>query len=220
MNRYKFILFFTCTLSLFFGLKIQGESQKYYRLRSKVTEYFNGGKLATAHHESGHALVLLKKDCGTVLLSICLQHEKKSLGHVSSSMVKNKTREQKINTIMMLLAGGISEQLLKRKPFGSVQDAFWDLLDGATLASDDLCKARQIVKELLEGTHDSSRIICLTFKEEEDELLKKYYYETLTFLRAHQNDIRRLVEALLQRPFLTADEVEGIVNFRSTSFKN
>ena len=211
MNRFKCLVTFICTLSLLIVLNIQGESHGCYGVISRINEYGNGGKSVTAYHEAAHVLVALKKDCGSVLISVCLQHDKESVGHVSLSGMRIKTYEQKINTIIMLLAGGISEQLVKRKKFVCKEDGFWDLLEGANLASDDLFEAREIAKELLQGTHDSFRIIPRTFKEEEDELLEECYHASVKLLKEHQNDIKRIAENLLKKTFLTADEVRTIL---------
>lgn len=176
-----------------------GRMSKFHKFLNKRCKTID----AIAYHEAGHTLVTVRKNCGRELKWTSIQLCKTMLGYVYTLDYHKKTYLQKINTIIMLLAGGISEQHYKGKKIKNTNAGFADLLLLSS-ASIDVQTARALVQDMI----DNNELV----QQDVDNLLKKYYAETVEFLVQHQNDLQVLAQALLDKKFLSCYETYKLLH--------
>lgn len=170
-----------------------GKLSKFHKFlykRSKSLE-------AVAYHEAAHTIVTVYKDCGRNLKWTSIQLCKSMFGYVYTLDFCKKTYHQKINTIMMLLAGGVGEQIFAGKKFAEADYGFADLVSICSTKM-DVQEARDIVQEMIAGKE--------IVQQDVDDVLKKYYVETVLFLVQHQDDLKIIAKALLEKKFLSCYE--------------
>lgn len=152
---------------------------------------------AIAYHEAGHTILTVHKNCGRDLKWTSIQLCTSMFGYVYTLDYHKKTYHQKTNTIMMLLAGGAGEQIFKGKKFTTIDDGFADLVSTHTTTI-DVQQARNLVQEMIANKE--------IVQQNVDGVLKKYYAETVAFLTQHQDDLKVIAQALLEKKFLSCHE--------------
>jgi ATP-dependent Zn protease len=170
-----------------------GRMSKFHKFLNKRCKNID----AIAYHEAGHTLVTVRKNCGRELKWTSIQLCKTMLGYVYTLDYNQKTYRQKINTIVMLLAGGVSEQYYKGKKFKNNDEAFADLLLLCS-ARVDVQTARSLIQDMIVNNELAQQDV--------DTILKKYYAETVEFLLQHQGDLEVIAQALLDKKFLSCYE--------------
>ena len=157
-------------------------------------------RLSYAYHEAGHALTLLKLDCGRELEQLTLSPSMQtgfggipfySASHVNSKKLEdNITLEQAYNWLICELSGEAAENLLHDTPGKSRLSAAHDKKTAKKIA-------RHIAKHLPESSIK--------------QLLAKAYMDTGVFMQDNQSALKDLAQALYKHKTLSAQEARTTI---------
>jgi len=167
-----------------------------------------------AHHEAGHAVMLVIMDTGSDLLFVSIQPyqrycEKKiknviNQGYASSAVKFNVSIDQYLDRIKMLFAGGISElELLD--PNKSELHTLHDFLALPGIFND--LERANIIKDLLFSEHDTSSD---NYKKIDDKIREQFNL-TCIAVKESQPAIKIIAQELLQEKVISGKRVAEIV---------
>ena len=170
-----------------------------------------------AYHESGHALVgWMLKHTDALLKVTILPRTSQALGFAQYTPVDKKlySPEEMLDRMCMALGGRVAEAIT----FNSI----------TTGAQNDLEKVTQMANAQIKvfgfndnvgllsfedngGIRPYSKRLQATIDHEARQLITEAYQLTEALLRKHQEELRTLAEALLERETLNYDDVEKLI---------
>lgn len=165
-------------------------------------------KHSTAIHESGHAVA------GIYLCKKFIVYKATIIGRgKSNGCIIPIPRSESIglsigdceNHIVMLLSGGVAQQIFNLNPHVKDQN-YADFLTRYNLR-EDLKIAYEYADLIIE--HDTSK----KYKNS-DEILEKCYYKALEFITEHQNKIEIIANYLVVQETVYADQLYALCNIK------
>ena len=184
----------------------------YGKDKEECKDKHDKDRLRVAHHESGHAVIQAVQSGASSINWVSIQPCDSSAGRVCVERLKEKTEEQLLKEINMLLAGGLVEQYLEfvldGKSFICSSDAIFDFLSRGWNQS-DIHMIIKLTEELLGGLLEDQDI--LNYDDRVHEVISKQYVKAAHLVESHVPEIKAVAQELLKEKVISGKRVKEII---------